>query len=128
MAFITVATFDQPSEADLVRSMLEAEGIQVSVADDNLIGTDWLYANAVGGVKLNVAASQAEAAHALVQAYLRQQRERRLARQQDTGEEITFECEECTQVVSFPVGMAGMVENCPTCGEWVDIPELPEKE
>ncbi len=123
MAFITVASFDQPSEADLVRSMLEAEGIQVSLADDNLIGTDWLYANAVGGVKLNVAASQAEAAHALVQGYLRQQRERRLARQQDKGDAITFACDQCHQTVSFPQAMAGMVEDCPVCGKWVDIPE-----
>lgn len=129
MELVTVVTFDLPSEADLVRNLLESEGIQVAIADDNLVGADWFYTNAVGGVKLQVSAAEAKTAAALVQDYLANKKERQLAREQSTSEgtgaSIEFVCEDCANTIAFPLALAGMVENCPACGVWVDIPESP---
>jgi len=41
-------------EAEGARSALDAAGIDVALADDEIVGLDWLYSNAVGGVKVLV--------------------------------------------------------------------------
>jgi hypothetical protein len=60
--FVTVATYWKPSEAIVARSRLEAEGIRAYLADEQLIAMDWLLANAVGGIKLQVAQHDQERA------------------------------------------------------------------
>lgn len=52
---ITVATFSKPEEAHLFRMRLEAAGIPAFVQDENLVQTDWLFSNAVGGVRVQIA-------------------------------------------------------------------------
>ncbi len=59
---VTIATFSYPAQAHVARTKLETEGILAFVADDNLIAADWLYSNAVGGVKLQVSEQNAERA------------------------------------------------------------------
>jgi ribosomal protein S27AE len=66
--FITVATFRYPVEAHLAKSKLESEGIEVYVADENIVAINWLYSNAVGGVKVQVREDEADRARALLQA------------------------------------------------------------
>ena len=51
----TIASFSQPVEAHMLRSRLEAEGIVAYLRDENMIALDWLYSNALGGVKVDVA-------------------------------------------------------------------------
>lgn len=51
---ITVAHFDFPWEAQLARARLESEGIEAWVADEHTIGMQWLYCNALGGVRVQV--------------------------------------------------------------------------
>ena len=51
---VTIRTFSQAMEAHIVRSRLEAEGIQSFVADEHTVDANWLYSNAIGGVKLQV--------------------------------------------------------------------------
>ncbi len=51
---VTVATFTDVIEAKIVQSMLESEGISCFVQDENIVGINWLYSAAVGGVKLKV--------------------------------------------------------------------------
>ena len=65
--WVTVATFWQPPPAHIARARLEAEGIDCVILDENLIATDWLFANAVGGIKLQVRASDAAAAVRLLE-------------------------------------------------------------
>ena len=60
---ITVRTYSLPWQADLARTMLEAEGIPAFVADANTVSMNWLYSNAIGGVRLQVPESYAEAAN-----------------------------------------------------------------
>jgi hypothetical protein len=51
----TLASFSQPVEAHLLRLRLENEGITAYLRDEHLVTFDWLYSNAVGGVKVDVA-------------------------------------------------------------------------
>jgi hypothetical protein len=50
----TLASFNQPMDAYLLRARLEGSGIAAYIRDENLITLDWLYSNAVGGVKVDV--------------------------------------------------------------------------
>lgn len=62
---VTVATFSFPHEAHIARGRLEALGIPAIVLDEHTVNMDWLYSNAMGGVRLQVPdafVAQAEAA------------------------------------------------------------------
>jgi hypothetical protein len=51
----TLASFNQPMDAHLLRARLEGSGIAAYLRDENMITLDWLSANAVGGIKVDVA-------------------------------------------------------------------------
>ena len=58
----TIATFSKPEEAHLFRTRLEATGIPAYVQDEHFIQMDWLYSNAIGGVRVQIADEDVEAA------------------------------------------------------------------
>ncbi|MFN8360988.1 MAG: DUF2007 domain-containing protein [Candidatus Kapaibacterium sp.] len=67
----TVAVVSTVFEADLLCSRLEGEGIRAFIANKNLVGMNWLYSNALGGVRVEVEYHNEQAAReiiALVQA------------------------------------------------------------
>lgn len=64
---ITVATFNDPLEAHIICGRLQADGIECFLADENIVQANWLYANAVGGVKLKVLQEDVEAAMAVLE-------------------------------------------------------------
>ena len=37
---------------------------------------------------------------------------------------ISFRCQGCEALISFPGTDAGTVQECPECGGWADVPEL----
>ena len=49
-----IASFTTVGEAEAARSALDAAGIPCRIGDENTISIDWLYSNALGGVKLLV--------------------------------------------------------------------------
>jgi len=51
---VTVAAFDQPYQAHLARFKLQQHHIPAVVTDEHIVGVDWYYATAVGGVKVLV--------------------------------------------------------------------------
>ena len=59
---VTAGTFSFPHEAEIARSTLEAEGITAYVADAHTINMQWLYSNAMGGVRVQVHLQNLEAA------------------------------------------------------------------
>jgi hypothetical protein len=63
---VTVATYRFAHEAEFARLVLEREGIRAFILDAETVAMDWLLGGAVGYIKLQVAASQAEAAAALL--------------------------------------------------------------
>ena len=64
----TIATFNKPEEAHLLRMRLEAGGIAAFIQDENIVQIDWLLANAIGGVRVQVADEDVAAAHELLAA------------------------------------------------------------
>lgn len=60
--FVTVATYDKSIDAHIALGRLAAEGIEGMLFDEQMVQMDWLYSIAVGGIKLRVARSDANAA------------------------------------------------------------------
>ena len=51
---VTVKTFSSAWEADLAKTQLEACGIEAFILDSQTISVNWLFSNAIGGIKLQV--------------------------------------------------------------------------
>jgi len=66
MLMKTIATFSKPEEAHLLRTRLEAMGIQAFVQDEFMVQMDLLYSNAIGGVRVQVADEDGEEAALLL--------------------------------------------------------------
>lgn len=54
---VTIGRYSTPLEANMAKLKLESAGIYAFVADEYTIGINWLYSNALGGVKVQVPAS-----------------------------------------------------------------------
>jgi hypothetical protein len=52
--YVTIATFDKATDAHIALGRLAVEGVQALLFDDNMVQMDWLYAIALGGIKLRV--------------------------------------------------------------------------
>jgi len=66
---VTIARFRDIPPAGLAQSILEAEGITSFLDDQYMVGVNWLYSNALGGIKLRVAEKDAEEARKILAAY-----------------------------------------------------------
>jgi len=66
MAVSVAARFGTIGEAEGARSALDAAGIDAALADDQIITVNWLYSNAVRGIKILVPQKDAEAAAAVL--------------------------------------------------------------
>lgn len=62
----TIARYSFPHEAQLARCSLEAAGIPAFIADEHTINMQWLYSDAMGGVRLQVPPEHAGQALALL--------------------------------------------------------------
>lgn len=120
-SLITVAVYQFVSEAELMQTLLEEQGIPAYLADDNLIAMDWLMSAAVGGVKLQVAAEDVDRAQQWIEA--NQSRRRAGADPEHPQATLSFHCENCRQLIEFPAYRRGGVETCPLCHRYVDVPE-----
>lgn len=69
--FVKIGAYEYSTEAHIVKSRLEAEGIAVFMADNFTVDTDPLVSNAIGGVKLYVKTEEGEAAKAVLQSISR---------------------------------------------------------
>lgn len=63
---MTVTTCNLPVEAHALRIKLEAANIPAVLTDEFIVGMDWLLANAVGGIKIQVAESNYDNACAVL--------------------------------------------------------------
>ncbi|GAB6262428.1 putative signal transducing protein [Photobacterium sp. R1] len=59
---IVVARFSFPHEAHIAKASLDSAGIESYIVDEHTVNTQWLYSNAIGGVRLMVAEGHAEEA------------------------------------------------------------------
>lgn len=63
---VTIATFTHPQEASVIRARLEWEGIPCHLKDEHTVQVHPFYSNAIGGVKLQVRAGEADRARAVL--------------------------------------------------------------
>lgn len=63
---ITVGEFNDIASASVARSKLEAAGIHCFLANEHIMRVQWLYAHAVGGLRLQVAQRDEAAARSLL--------------------------------------------------------------
>lgn len=54
MNLLTLKTFDNTFEANMLKSKLESEDIQCVLFDENLVSLNPLYNITIGGIKLNI--------------------------------------------------------------------------
>lgn len=59
---VVIRQFRDLPEAIIAKSMLDSAGIDTFLSDDNVVRMDWLWSNAIGGVKLLVRKEDAEEA------------------------------------------------------------------
>lgn len=131
MSLVRVASVRDPHEAHLLRTLLESAGIPAYVAGEHLVGVNWLYSQAIGGVGVQVSEADAEAARLVL-----------AARWQETPEEPDEEdtCPRCgstsigpdrtdTRVRSvslgagFPIGTGRYRWRCSSCSHtWRSVP------
>lgn len=64
---VTVRSFWNLLEAELAKGLLDAEGIEAFLFDDNMVRLDWFNANALGGVKVRVDRGNLEAAQRVLE-------------------------------------------------------------
>jgi hypothetical protein len=62
----TIRQYRDQAEAMLARSALESSGIACFLRDENTIRIDWLWSNLMGGIRLQVAEADVEAAEAVL--------------------------------------------------------------
>lgn len=63
---VVIRSYWNLMEAELAKGLLDTAGIEAFLFDDNMVRLDWFNANALGGVKLRVDASNAAAANRIL--------------------------------------------------------------
>ncbi|MCS0417381.1 DUF2007 domain-containing protein [Vibrio diabolicus] len=74
----------------LTRASLDSVGIESHIADEHTVNTQWLYSNAMGGVRLMVAESDAEDAKQILSSDFSESLESELA--VDEGKDVCSNC------------------------------------
>jgi ribosomal protein L12E/L44/L45/RPP1/RPP2 len=104
---VTVETYSFLAQAEAAKLQLEGNGITVFLADAETVNMDWLLGNAIGNIKLQVPAAQAERALEVLEEMREKARERReTEKEEDEGEK----CLACG--AEIPEDQAC----CPSCG------------
>ena len=97
---ITIASYSFPHEAHVAKANLDSAGIPAFIADEHTINMQWLFSNALGGVRIKVPVQYAQQA----QEILAQDFSHLL--EEEFGEEIEEKCSKCgsTNVKSYTKG------------------------
>lgn len=64
----TLAAFNKPIDAHMLIAKLEGSGVPAFIRDEHMVTLDWLAANAIGGVKVDVADEDFDRALAIMAA------------------------------------------------------------
>lgn len=63
---IVIARYSFPHEAHMAKASLDSVGIESHILDEHLVNMQWLYSNAIGGVRLVVAEKDVKSATLLL--------------------------------------------------------------
>ena len=95
--FVTIAQFRDFPAAGHAQSLLEEAGIPCFLDNQYMVGVNWLYSNAVGGVKLKVLERDVEQARNLLQDFST------IAAPQDQPDEAHLEPSTCPKCGSSEI-------------------------
>jgi len=122
---------DYHHEAALVIGLLAEEGIEATVVNDATLGGIEGVVGIVprAGIKgLEVWVNdlaQATRAREVVAQRAEEVKAKRAARAARTGS-VDVQCPACRKISPFPASEQGTVQECPQCGEYLDVPEPEE--
>jgi hypothetical protein len=102
---VTVGSFSLAPQAESVKLLLEQEGIQAFIADENTVNTNWFLGPALGYIKVQVLSSQLDAANEILR-----QHPTALGPVSDETDDAPLKCMVCGEL------MPEDVETCPKCG------------
>jgi hypothetical protein len=88
---IVINRYYSVPDAELARGRLESEGIPAFVFDENMVSAQWLYSQAIGGMRLMVRAQDAAKAAEILS--LEPIKEEELAKEAGATEDVT--CPKC---------------------------------
>lgn len=130
---IVVARFSFPHEAQIARASLEASGIESYIADEHTVNTQWLYSNAIGGVRLLVDEKSVDEARSILNTDF--------SDAVDNSSEVERSADACTQcgshdlvpytkgkrpaflvflLLGFPLFFYKHGYRCQNCGEFIE--------
>ncbi len=115
---VTVKRFRDLSEAIIARSMLESAGIVVYLFDENLVRLDWQLSNFIGGIRLQVAGADREAAIELL--------EQPVPEAIEYGDDETFDQPHCPVCNSQQITFEGASRTAPLVSLYLAALPLPE--
>jgi hypothetical protein len=122
-SLLTVEEYDNASLAQVDVFALEQSGIPCYLENETIVAMDWLMSNAVGGIRLQVAAEDFENAKSI----LLENREQKKARAESLKDTwAVFRCPSCKIPIAFSGISLGRVESCPLCAKYLDVPKEPE--
>ncbi len=108
-------------DADIVVAWLDNQGIEAFVKDRYAAGTMTYGLGFLSHpIKVVVRPEQADEARRLLAEYDAAKAQERSATASESVEAV---CEECGEKSVFPGTSRGKVENCPKCGEYLDVPQ-----
>ncbi|WP_444912317.1 putative signal transducing protein [Microbulbifer sp. PAAF003] len=87
---VTVARFSFPYEAQIAKARLESEGIHAFIADEHTVNMQWLYSNAMGGIRLQVSERDLDEANKILN------QDRSILVDQELGHDEERVCESCS--------------------------------
>lgn len=127
----TIAAYSFPHEAHMAVSRLEAAGIPAHIVDEHTINMQWLYSNALGGVKVQVAAQFADKAKEILQEDLSYLLEEQFGKEERLCPACgSAEMEPYTQgkkpafmvflLLGFPLFFYQQGYKCQVCGEFTE--------
>lgn len=118
---VAVYTAATNLEAHYLREMLQSEGIEAAVIEDESRAGVWMFGllPQIHKPKIWVDEVHAERARALILAEERRRQEPRDGG--GVGPFIAVVCEECRETTMFPAAENGRVGTCSHCGAFVDV-------
>ena len=122
---IAIYTAGSNLEAYCVREMLNAEGIEAAVVEDESRAGVWMFGFLPQFNKPQVWIERADAERARPLLATYEQRLVEREEQAGDGSPIAVTCDECRRMTLFPALKLGRVEVCPNCGAYVDVGDDP---
>ena len=111
-------------DAHLIVDLLQANGVPAHAVEDQSGVSLWAFGTISQFHKPNIWVDEATAQKAvdLIQGF----EEKRRARNTPNSGEIHIVCEDCGKPTAFPSSLHGTTQECPHCGAYVDVGDLPQ--